>query len=567
MLRAALVAAALATLGAVAPAAGAEALISRASSGEGAGRGRAPIVLAVTARGRRADISFDVRSRPGARVRVIVGRRFRNVAIVARTTTVAVGDDGTARIVWRRARRGPDRTLMAWACEEGAPCPASAQVVIHLRRLAIGLDSARAVAPGQRIPLILETRETRLTAAVYAEPWSADDPPLRRIGRLDPRRPHITVPPLPPGSYRLVVRDADENARALPLIVRTGRALGQPKPGTVLVLFPYLTWRGYNQWDGDDDGRPDTWYAYGADETGLPWRVEYLGPYQNPRVPAGAERDYANTAPLMAWLRERPRRVQVATDVDAAGMSPGGLARYSGILIAGHMEYVPPELYDLVRGYRDRGGRIALLSANGFYRHVTVTDDGHVVADPRRLRSAERSDFGLLGSGYVTCCFATRPAYVVQPGAKRAAPWLFRGTRLGPGSAIGQAATEVDGVGPLTPPQTVILAAATVPLASGGTTRSTITFLPGPRGGGVLNFANVAFLRSTASPGVPAPRRRGARAMLDNAWTWLAAGNGTLPPPDPEVSLPKVEVENQAKRLRRTPIPSTSTSTTSPGTR
>ncbi len=148
---------------------------------------------------------------------------------------------------------------------------------------------------------------------------------------------------------------------------------------------------------------------------------------ENPRVtPQGAERDLRNTALLMPWLRELPRRLQVATDVDVAGMTPEALCALRRPALPGHSEYVPPRLFWLVRRYRDGGGRIAMLSANGFYRHVAVAPDDRVVADPRPLRRRARSDRSLLGSAYITCCFAARPGYAVQRGARRRAVALPR---------------------------------------------------------------------------------------------------------------------------------------------
>ncbi len=305
------------------------------------------------------------------------------------------------------------------------------------------------------------------------------------------------------------------------------------------MVLPYLTWRAYDQWDDDGDGRPDTWYAAPGGEDGTtsgePWRVALTGPYESAgAAPPGAERDGRNAWPIGPLLATR-RHLQVITDLELGRLPDAAIDRYAGVLVAGHLEYYTDGLYRILRGYARRGGRMALLSANGLYREVEVSvARGTITADPRVVRAGGRRDQATLGSGYATCCFAGRPGYRLTAEAVRAVPWLLRGTGLRAGDRFGAAGIEVDGLGPWTPPRTVVVGTVDV---QGQRERKTavVTYLPSRvRGGGVLNMGNVFFLRSTVDPAIPEERRQPARRMLLNAWRWLANGTAPalLPPPD-----------------------------------
>jgi N,N-dimethylformamidase beta subunit-like, C-terminal len=187
--------------------------------------------------------------------------------------------------------------------------------------------------------------------------------------------------------------------------------------------------------------------------------------------------------------------------------TPAALAaRYDLLVFAGHEEYVTPHAFDLVEGYRDRGGNLVFLSANNFlYR---VFRSGSSITKTERWRDLGRPEASLVGIQYVDWfqnVYPNRP-YVVT-GVRRA-PWLFRGTRLGDGDRFGLYGIEIDARTPASPPGTQVL--ATIPDAFGAGKTAEMTYYTSPRGAkvfaaGVLNFGGAALVP-------PTPR------LLENLW-------------------------------------------------
>src|SRR5215210_7917910 len=109
----------------------------------------------------------------------------------------------------------------------------------------------------------------------------------------------------------------------------------------------------------------------------------------------GAEPAYEAVPGFFDWLAEDPERlarVQVATDLELGRFSPAALRRYRAVFYVGHGEYYQPRTYDLLRRYRDAGGRIAFLSANSFYRQVAVPAGRYTIVLTNRLaRGPQRS--------------------------------------------------------------------------------------------------------------------------------------------------------------------------------
>ena len=65
------------------------------------------------------------------------------------------------------------------------------------------------------------------------------------------------------------------------------------------------------------------------------------------------------------------------SDLEAAA-GPSTLANaYDLIVFPGHHEYVTTREYDLVEGYRDRGGNLLFLSANNFFWQVVRGEHDH----------------------------------------------------------------------------------------------------------------------------------------------------------------------------------------------
>jgi hypothetical protein len=225
---------------------------------------------------------------------------------------------------------------------------------------------------------------------------------------------------LAPGTHRLAVTDALGERRLLPLVVRDPTSpLERPRrerPSSSRRTSPGgPTTAGTRT----RSGRADTWYA---NFNGRGW-VSLVGPYEDiaARASKGAEFDHRYARNFMAWFRGQPgRQAQFVTDLELAAMDPAVLRRYRAVVFPGHTEYYPQRLYELVRDYRDGGGRVAFLSANNFFQTVEVQPElSRIQAGVRALRTPTQSDFALVGVGFMACCRAEAawPAYTVSPGA------------------------------------------------------------------------------------------------------------------------------------------------------
>jgi hypothetical protein len=176
----------------------------------------------------------------------------------------------------------------------------------------------------------------------------------------------------------------------------------------------------------------------------------------------------------------------------------------------GHEEYVTEHIYDLVTGYRDRGGNLLFLSANNFFARVD-RHDGRLTR-VGRWRDLGRPEAALVGIQYVDWYQERYPnaPYVVTGVAR--APWLFRGTQLRNGSRFGTFGIEIDARAAASPPEVEVLATAQDIFGAGNSaelafyrTASGAKVL----GAGVLNFGGSAMV-------TPVGR------LIANAWDELS---------------------------------------------
>jgi N,N-dimethylformamidase beta subunit-like protein len=373
-------------------------------------------------------------------------------------------------------------------------CLANPQV-LRVERLAAFVDSTGSFEPGARPPLVVSA--DRGEASVQLE---QDCSGRRFAGETLPSR-------LGPGLYHFVATDPAGDEFRAPVVVRTRVPLDRPQPGTALVVWPYLTWRAYNAYDANVDGIPDSWYQF--------WRQRRVS-LKGPLLRGGLEDDHVAAAPFSRWLCARGPTIQSITDVELGQLSLATLRRYRAVVFPGHTEYYEPKTYDLLKRYRNEGGRLVFLLANPFYRQVQV-DPSHnaVVMTDYDVREG-RSDFALAGVGYDGCCFprtrATR--YVAARGRDfDRMRWLFRGTGVGPGQAFGYAGSESDRVDPeLTPPDHVVAAEAII-AGKHGVVNAALVWSRAGRGE-VFATGNYDFLRM---------RRSLTWTLLDNVWHKLVS--------------------------------------------
>jgi hypothetical protein len=268
-----------------------------------------------------------------------------------------------------------------------------------------------------------------------------------------------------------------------PFVVRP-RRFGTSR---VAVVLPTNTWQAYNFRDVNRDGVGDTWYA-----TPRIHSVDLTRPFLNRGVPPNF-RTYNEG--LLWWLGLHAKSVDVLADDDFERVRSGAQLEqlYDLVIFGGHEEYVTAHMYDVVQGYRDRGGNLAFLSANNFYYRVERR--GHQLFKIGHWsdlgRTGERLS-GLVYVGWSKNQFRNRP-YVVTGVSK--APWFFRGTGLRDGTRFGTYGIEIDQRGPRSPQGIIVL--ARIPSAFGYGRSAEMTYYTTAAGAkvfsaGVMNFGGSA---------------------------------------------------------------------------
>jgi hypothetical protein len=365
--------------------------------------------------------------------------------------------------------------------------------VVRVERLAAMIDSTGSYAPGSPVPLVVSADGGRAQVELQQ-----DCSGRRFAGQELPQG-------LAPGLYHYAVTDPEGEEFRAPVVVRDSRPLDRPRPHTALVVWPYLTWRAYNAYDADLDGRPDSWYQFWRQR-----RVSLVGMI----LPNGVEDDHAAALPFSRWLCSRGKPVQSVTDVELAALTPETLRRYSAIVFPGHTEYYEPATYDLLRRYRDAGGNLVFLQANPFYRQVRLDPERNAMVMTDYDAREGRSDFALAGVGYDGCCFPRARAvpYVAATGRDFGrVRWLFRGTGIGPGQRFGIAASESDRIDPKLTPRDHVVAGRAVIQGKHGAINATMVWSHAGRGS-VFATGNYTFMRMG---------RGLTYKLLDNVWRKL----------------------------------------------
>jgi hypothetical protein len=259
-----------------------------------------------------------------------------------------------------------------------------------------------------------------------------------------PHNVRVPIGDWPSGVYFARVTTTDGRVGFAPFVLRP-RRLGTSH---VAVVLPTNTWQAYNFYDRNGDGRGDTWYA------GWHAHRTRLGrPFLNNGVPSHFRR---YDLPFLVWAAARQVHADFLTDGDLERIGSGAqLARlYDFVVFPGHHEYVTQAEYDIVRGFRDRGGNLAWLSANNFF--WKVVRHGPELERVAQWRTLGRPEASLIGVQYRGNDEGERrgPMHAVAG----AAPWLFARTPLLQGGAWGDFGIEIDHTAPSSPPGTTVVA-------------------------------------------------------------------------------------------------------------
>jgi hypothetical protein len=269
-----------------------------------------------------------------------------------------------------------------------------------------------------------------------------------RRNRLRPAPVDLLPGPWVSGVYAAKLTTDDGRVGFAPLVLRP------PALGTVreAVVIPTNTWQAYNFYDRDGDGWGDTWYA-----GGLP-PVRLDRPYRERGTPPRWRRYDVG---YLKFLQSTSRTPDMLTDDDLEAMPDGVTLRrlYDLVVFPGHSEYMTERSYNVVRKFRDLGGRLIFLSANNFF--WKVRKKGNVMVRGRLWRNVGRPESELCGVQYRANDNGRRQApFVIADTA--AAPWLFERTSLQNGSLLGDQVggygIEIDATTPASPPGTRVIA-------------------------------------------------------------------------------------------------------------
>ena len=364
-------------------------------------------------------------------------------------------------------------------------------------------------SPGNLARLVFWTKGSQVSLQVFRAgtedgPVRAQDVMLgtavtatRRVGAVGPGRTiRIRIGEWPSGLYfaKLVARGG--KVGFAPFVLRP-RALGESH---VAVVLSTMTWQAYNF--HDDNGTLDTWYA------GQP-HARLGRPYEN----RGVIPHYKHyEQPFLRWLVSTNRNVDYLADADLDAPSTTGreLAEaYDLIVFPGHHEYVTRHEFDVVTGFRDRGGSIMFLSANNFF--YRTVKQGNVMTRTGRWRLAGRPEAALIGVQYFGND-AGRHQAPWRLRASHAGTWIFAGTNLQPGSSFARGGIEADATTASSPRGTQVI--ATIPNIFGTGRDAEMSYYELPNGAKV--FAAGAFtLAGRAGMAV-------VKQVLENLWARLA---------------------------------------------
>jgi hypothetical protein len=265
----------------------------------------------------------------------------------------------------------------------------------------------------------------------------------RSIGNVDGRRElSLRLGNWPSGMYYAQLTSGGRTGYA-PFVLRP-RVLGEHR---VALVLPTETWQAYNFRDDDRDGRPNTWYAGGN-------TARLIRAFTDRGVPPHWKQ---YDAPFVRWLVQTGRDVDYLSDQDLRTVSSGARLAdvYSLLIFSGHHEYVTKHEYDVVTGFRNRGGDLMFLSANNFFWKITIRDD--VMTKVAQWRDLGRPEAALIGVGYRGNDRGKhRGPWIVRD--THSASWLFAGTKLGMGGRFGNAGIEIDKTTSSSPRQLHILA-------------------------------------------------------------------------------------------------------------
>jgi len=312
--------------------------------------------------------------------------------------------------------------------------------------------TAESYGRGSAARLVLFDRATSVTIQLYrvggaAAATSADEMrgtpvgPVHRLARVE-KGQSIRIGldrGWAGGLYFAELRAPGGRVGYAPFVLAPGKLGGH----RIAVVLPTETWQAYNFRDDDGDGKGDTWYA----DPEKNYEARLIRPFENRGVPPHYG---AYDEPFLRWLDHWGYAADYLSDAELRRAQGSTLARaYDLIIFEGHHEYVTAREFDAVESFRDRGGNLMFLSANNFFRKITIADG--VMTLVGQWRKLDRPEATLTGARYFASHSRGRNGSPWIVRESEAGSWIFQNTWLDPGSSFASGGIEVDGVSPASP--------------------------------------------------------------------------------------------------------------------
>jgi hypothetical protein len=327
------------------------------------------------------------------------------------------------------------------------------------------------------------------------------------LARIGPGRPAtIHVGNWATGLYFAQVTGRGGRIGYAPFVVPP-RRLGEHR---VAVVLPTRTWQAYNFRDDDRDGAGDTWYATPGHVTARLYR-----PFLNRGVPPHFR---AYDLYFLHWLSRTGKQVDFLSQAELDGVSPAALRKAYGLLVfPGHHEYVTTGEYDAVEGFRDRGGSLAMLSADNFYWRIDLKHG--VMTRIAKWRELDRPEAALLGVQYIGNDMGEhRGAWQLRKAPATA--WLFAMTGTGAGKPFSNAGIEIDHTNSHSPKGTQVI--GEIPNLLGPGMTGQMTYYATSRGAQVFSAGAFSLAGSI--------RQKPVAQLLENIWARFSGPAPTAAP-------------------------------------
>ncbi len=189
-----------------------------------------------------------------------------------------------------------------------------------------------------------------------------------RRGKGSSAEIRIPMPKKRTGVYLLELQ-SEKHSFTTPIVVR------ERKRRPILLVLSSTTWQAQNPLDSNDDGWAD---VLGPDDM-----VPLARPFAH-GLPEGFQ---SLELPLLEWLDDERLGYTVTTDYALSFAGRKAIDEFKAVVFAGAEVYPTKRLVRDLRGYLDRGGRIASLGAGAFLR--TASLDSQKLFNPSGERSRD----------------------------------------------------------------------------------------------------------------------------------------------------------------------------------